>query len=110
VSVANGGTGQAWHCLDTVEVAATLRGDLENGLSRSEARARLRDAGPNVLEAAGGRTLAVMFLSQFADFMILVLLAAALISGFIGEAMDTVAIVVILLLNAVIGAAQEYRA
>jgi Ca2+-transporting ATPase len=110
VSVANGGTGRAWHCLDTVEVAATLRGDLENGLSRSEARARLRDAGPNVLEAAGGRTLLVMFLSQFADFMILVLLAAALISAFIGEAMDTVAIVVILLLNAVIGAAQEYRA
>jgi Ca2+-transporting ATPase len=51
-----------------------------------------------------------MFFGQFADFMILVLLAAALISGFIGEPMDTLAILVILMLNAVIGTVQEFRA
>jgi Ca2+-transporting ATPase len=51
-----------------------------------------------------------MFFAQFADFMILVLLAAALISGFIGEPMDTLAILVILVLNALIGAVQEFRA
>jgi Ca2+-transporting ATPase len=51
-----------------------------------------------------------MILDQFKDFMIIVLLAAALISGFIGEATDTIAIIVIVALNAVIGFVQEYRA
>jgi Ca2+-transporting ATPase len=51
-----------------------------------------------------------MLLDQFADFMIIVLLVAALISGFIGEPQDTIAILVIVLLNAVIGTVQEFRA
>jgi P-type Ca2+ transporter type 2C len=56
------------------------------------------------------RSLVLMFLSQFTDFMILILLAAALISGFIGDPQDTIAILVIVLLNAIIGAVQEFRA
>jgi len=51
-----------------------------------------------------------MFLDQFLDFMILVLIAAAIISGFIGDLSDTIAIVVIVIGNAVIGFVQEYRA
>ena len=51
-----------------------------------------------------------MFADQFTDVMILVLLAAAVISGLIGEAKDTLAIIVIVVLNAVIGFIQEYRA
>ncbi len=51
-----------------------------------------------------------MFLEQFTDFMILVLIAAAVISGIIGEASDAVAIIVIVLLNAALGFSQEYRA
>ena len=52
----------------------------------------------------------MMFLNQFRDFMILVLIAAAVISGIIGEPSDTIAIAVIVILNAVIGFIQEYRA
>ena len=52
----------------------------------------------------------MMFLDQFRDFMILVLIAAAIISGIIGEPSDTIAIIVIVILNAVIGFIQEYRA
>ena len=52
----------------------------------------------------------MMFLGQFADFMILVLLGAAVVAGLVGEPQDTVAILVIVALNAVIGAVQEYRA
>jgi len=51
-----------------------------------------------------------MFLDQFTDFMILVLIAAAIISGIIGEPLDSLAIVVIVLLNGVIGIVQEFRA
>jgi Ca2+-transporting ATPase len=51
-----------------------------------------------------------MFLRQFTDFMIVILLAAALISGFVGEPQDTIAILVIVVLNAIIGTVQEFRA
>ena len=51
-----------------------------------------------------------MLLDQFADFMILVLIAAAVVSGIVGEPSDTLAIFVIVLLNAVIGFVQEWRA
>jgi len=51
-----------------------------------------------------------MFLDQFTDFMILILIAAAVVSGIIGEPLDSLAIVVIVLLNGVIGFVQEFRA
>ena len=51
-----------------------------------------------------------MLFDQFRDFMIVVLLVAAVISGLLGEATDTIAILVIVALNALIGAVQEYRA
>ncbi|MEZ0236886.1 MAG: cation-translocating P-type ATPase, partial [Methylophilaceae bacterium] len=65
--------------------------------------------GPNALPEGKRRTPLRIFLSQFADVMILVLLAAAVVSMFVGEAQDTLAIVVIVTLNAVIGFVQEYR-
>ncbi len=80
------------------------------GLSAAEAQKRLALHGPNVLVERKKKTALAMFLGQFADFMILVLIAAAVISGIIGEASDTIAIVVIVLLNAVLGFSQEYRA
>ena len=51
-----------------------------------------------------------MFVAQFTDFMILVLIGAAVISGLIGDVVDTIAIVAIVVLNAVVGFVQEYRA
>ncbi len=80
------------------------------GLSAEEVRSRLAEYGPNVL--AEGRRLPPwrLFVDQFKDFMILVLLVAAVISGLIGEATDTIAIIAIVMLNAVIGFVQEYRA
>lgn len=80
------------------------------GLTSAEAAARLVRYGPNELKEKAAKTPLEMILDQFKDFMILVLLAAAIISGFVGEATDTIAIIVIVLLNAVIGFFQEYRA
>jgi Ca2+-transporting ATPase len=103
-------TDVVWHRLLPDEAVARLDSDGRAGLSAAEAAARLAQAGPNVLTEERQRPLLMMFLGQFADFMILVLLVAAVISGFIGEPMDTAAILVILVLNAVIGTVQEYRA
>jgi Ca2+-transporting ATPase len=80
-----------------------------NGLSSKEAVARAERYGPNSLGETAGAGLLGIFLGQFKDFMIGVLLVAALISGFIGEAKDTIVIIVIVVLNAVVGFVQEYR-
>jgi Ca2+-transporting ATPase len=80
------------------------------GLSEDEVRKRLETYGFNELKEKKKNTPFMMFLDQFKDFMILVLIAAALISGIIGELSDTIAIVIIVVLNAIIGFVQEYRA
>jgi P-type Ca2+ transporter type 2C len=80
------------------------------GLSAEVAWRRLAAHGPNVLAEGKRRTPLGIFMRQFKDFMILVLLVAAAISGLIGEATDSLAIIAIIILNAVIGFVQEYRA
>jgi len=80
------------------------------GLSSEEAEKRFKEYGPNELKEKKKKSAFVMFLDQFRDFMILVLIAAAIISGIIGDPSDTIAIAVIVILNAVIGFIQEYRA
>jgi len=82
----------------------------QEGISQDEAKRRLLEYGPNELRESKKTTPLGMLLDQFKDFMIIVLLAAAVISGIIGEAVDTIAIVVIVVLNAIIGFIQEYRA
>jgi Ca2+-transporting ATPase len=98
-----------WHRQPADTVLKHLDTSL-SGLSAEEARIRLEKHGPNVLKEKEKKTLFMMFLDQFRDFMILVLIAAAAISGMIGELSDTIAIIVIVILNAVIGFVQEYRA
>lgn len=98
-----------WHQMSIDNVLEELRTS-PRGISSQEAAARFEEYGPNKLKEKRKRTPLMMFLDQFKDFMILVLLAAAVISGFIGELSDTAAIVVIVALNAVVGFVQEYRA
>ncbi len=100
----------AWHCLPADEAVARLGTDAEAGLDPDEAARRLGEVGPNLVAQGRRRSLAAMLLGQFADFMILVLLGAAAVSGLVGEPQDTIAILVIVVLNAVIGAVQEHRA
>ncbi|MBI5755896.1 MAG: HAD-IC family P-type ATPase, partial [Nitrospirae bacterium] len=80
------------------------------GLSHDEAKKRLLEYGPNEIKEIKKKTPLGMFLDQFKDFMIIILIAAAVISGLLGEVADTIAIVVIVVLNAVMGFIQEYRA
>ncbi|MFW2371779.1 MAG: cation-translocating P-type ATPase [Gammaproteobacteria bacterium] len=100
---------QNWHCLGFEAVMREFESSMD-GLSSQQAKQKLQQFGPNRLPESRHRSLLSMLLGQFSDFMILVLLAAALVSGFIGEVQDTIAILVIVLLNAIIGMVQEYRA
>ena len=99
-----------WHSLDGEATAAHLETDLGAGLSAAAAAQRLAQGGPNALRETGRRHPLLMLASQFTDFMILVLIAAAVIAGIVGEPQDAVAIVVIVFLNGIIGFVQEYRA
>jgi P-type Ca2+ transporter type 2C len=100
---------QPWHQLSVEAVVYALKSSAQ-GLSAPEVQQRLATFGPNELTEGQRRSTLRMFADQFGDFMILVLLVAAVVSGLIGEAKDTIAIVLIVMLNAVIGFIQEYRA
>lgn len=98
-----------WYQTELQDVIEKLNSS-PKGLSEDEARKRLEEYGLNELKEKKKKTPFMIFLDQFKDFMILVLIAAALVSGIIGELSDTIAIVVIVILNAIIGFVQEYRA
>ncbi|OGR97307.1 MAG: ATPase [Elusimicrobia bacterium GWF2_62_30] len=98
-----------WH-KKTVEEALKELGSGPGGLSSGEAARRLEKYGPNSIKEKSKRGALAMFLDQFKDFMIVVLIAAAVISGVLGEMLDAVVIAAIVTLNAIMGFAQEYRA
>ncbi len=100
-----------WHLKDALEVAQELKTDLNQGLTEEEAKIRLEKYGPNQIEEKGKRSPIFIFLSQFNDLIVIILIAAALISGFLlKEWLDASAILTILLLNAILGFIQEFRA
>jgi len=100
----------AWHILSLEDAAKRLAVDLTIGLSGEEVAGRSKQYGFNEILERPPRSPWRMLLDQFTDFMILVLIGAAAISGIIGEPVDALAIVVIVLLNGAIGFVQEYRA
>jgi P-type Ca2+ transporter type 2C len=99
----------SWHQKNIEEVIAELGSSLQ-GITSANAQKLILEHGPNELIEKKKKTLLMMFLDQFKDFMILVLIGAAIIAGVIGDASDTIAIIVIVVLNAIIGFVQEYRA
>lgn len=101
---------EPWHRDSAASAVSRLGSDLQQGLAAAEAVHRLEQYGPNLLEQGRKRSPLGILIDQFTDFMILVLIAAAVLSGVVGEMADTLAIIAILLLNAVIGFTQEYRA
>src|SRR6478609_5918657 len=76
----------AWHTRTAADAAERLGSDLQNGLSSEEAARRLAQFGPNEIHEQPPRSLFAMAIAQFRDFMVLVLIAAAIVSGLIGDA------------------------
>ena len=98
------------YLLTAQEVASQFEVDVKTGLNDQQVQKAFSLYGANEIEDWKSKGPLLIFLRQFADFMILILILAAVISGVVGEPADTIAIFVILILNASIGAFLEYRA
>ncbi|MCL2661824.1 MAG: calcium-translocating P-type ATPase, PMCA-type [Oscillospiraceae bacterium] len=98
----------------TINIQQTLTelsADITNGLPSEEAEERLKANGPNRLKSAKKRKLILRILDQFKDFLVLILIAAAVISVVVGDGLkDAIIIVAILVLNMIIGITQENKA
>jgi len=99
-----------WHLRDVHALAREHGVDPATGLSEQQVSQRMLEHGANELPTSSSRSLWLLVVDQFSDFMILVLIAAAVISGVIGDLVDTLVILVIVLLNAAIGLVQAWRA
>ncbi|KYG35819.1 calcium-translocating P-type ATPase, SERCA-type [Priestia endophytica] len=99
-----------WHEMSENTVLHTAQTNKEKGLDEKEAKGRIREHGYNELKEASKPSALLVFLAQFKDFMVLVLLGATLVSGFLGEYIDAIAIIAIVLINGVLGFFQERKA
>jgi len=99
-----------WHALSVEDTLSALQTDMGLGLSAAEAQRRLAENGPNELTERPRPGFWKLLLDQFNNFLILILIAAALLSLVLGEMEEAAAILAIVILNAVLGVVQEKRA
>ncbi|OGO66158.1 MAG: ATPase [Chloroflexi bacterium RBG_19FT_COMBO_55_16] len=102
--------GDSWHAIATEAVLARLETFSEAGLSSEEAQRRLAKFGPNQLVEAPPTTFWQMLREQFNNFVVIMLIVAALISAVLGDYIEAAAILAIVVLNATLGVIQERRA
>ncbi|MHA1580319.1 MAG: calcium-transporting P-type ATPase, PMR1-type [Candidatus Freyarchaeota archaeon] len=100
---------QAWHTMSVGSVEVALKTE-PSGLSNDEAKRRLEEFGPNVLQEKKGPSALRIFAEQFKNYLILILIAATIIAVFLGDFTDALVISVVIILNAFLGFYQEYRA
>ena len=98
-----------WYKLDVEETLQSL-GSCREGLTAEEAEGRLARYGPNELKERKKKTALMMLMGQFNDFLIIVLIAAAIMAGLAGSPKDAIVILAVVVLNAIIGFIQEHKA
>src|SRR3989344_2236227 len=91
----------AFHAMTAKQALSELKSNAEHGLSVGEVEKRLSLYGPNELKEAPKKGLLAMFIEQFTDLLVIILIIAAVISGFLGEWIDAAAIIAIVILNAI---------
>lgn len=96
--------------MKVTELAESLGVSIEKGLHEKEVQKRRRNVGSNQLQEAKKNSILSIFFRQFQDFMVIILLVAMAFSAWLGETLDAVAILAIILLNSVLGTVQEVRA
>ncbi|MBI5794046.1 HAD-IC family P-type ATPase, partial [Candidatus Uhrbacteria bacterium] len=99
-----------WHALSPEAVLRALGSVLREGLSESEARARIARDGRNELRAVKKAAAWTLLLAQFKNVLVIILLIATVLSGFLGHEVEAITIAVIVILAVVLGFVQEYRA
>ena len=99
-----------WFKKNKEELESELEVSTEHGLSEEEVLKRREEYGENVLVSAKRNGIVSMFIDQFKDFMVIILIIASIISGFLGEIGDTAIIMLVVLINAVLGVIQENKA
>ena len=99
-----------WYQIEPQAAVKELGSNSSTGLSETEATRRLSEFGRNELEESGIRSPWLIFLDQFKELMVVILIIAAVISALLGDYSDAIAISAIVILNAILGYTQEYRA
>src|SRR5512138_399915 len=99
-----------WHLLSIETALEELQSRTDTGLSQSDVENRLTAYGPNELVEKSGRTPLKIFWEQITATMVLILIGAAVIAGLLGDWKNTIAITAIVILYAILGFVQEYRA
>ncbi len=100
---------QNWYNLNITETLSNLN-TTPKGLSNKEADKRLERYGPNTIKKKKKKPAWLILTSQFTDFMVLVLIGATVISVFLGEIADAITILAIVIINAILGFVQEFKA
>lgn len=101
---------ERWFGLDPASTASKLKTDAVLGLEEDEASERLKEYGPNELKERGVKSRLQILGEQLTDTMVVILIIAAVVSGVMGDLKDTAAILIIVVLNALLGFRQEYKA
>ncbi len=101
---------EAWHRLPASDALLVLKSDARTGLSSNEAQARLARYGTNELTERGGKPVWVILWEQITSTMVLILIVAAALSAALKDLHNGLAILAIVVLNAILGASQEVRA
>ena len=99
-----------WYQKSVAETESHFGTDARRGLTPWEHEHRLAKNGLNQLTQKQKNSAVKIFLRQFTDFMVMVLLMAAIVSAALGETVDAVMIVAILVFNSILGFVQEYKA
>lgn len=95
-----------WYKASIESTASQLSVDLNKGLASEEAEKRLEQHGRNELQEKEKESLLAKIINQLKDFLVLILIGASIVSAFVGEVTDSIVIIAIVVINAILGIVQ----